>query len=90
VLGPDRLTPEMMAATMSDVLGSQINYEQDSLEQLTASMIQRGASPATAHDFAAMYRPQEDGIYDEDWSQASPTSTTFRTWCETVLAPAAR
>ena len=53
-------------------------------------MIQRGASEEMARDFAGMYQAQENGIYDEDWSQTSPTSTTFRTWCETVLAPAAR
>jgi uncharacterized protein YbjT (DUF2867 family) len=90
VFGPDRLTPEMMAATISDVLGTQINYEQADIEQLTASTIHRGASEGMARDFAEMYQAQQDGMYDEDWSHASPTSTTFRTWCETVLAPAAR
>jgi uncharacterized protein YbjT (DUF2867 family) len=90
VFGPDRLTPEMMAATISDALGSQISYEQADLEQLSTSMIQRGASENMARDFAAMYQAQENGIYDEDWSRASLTSTTFQTWCETVLAPAAR
>jgi hypothetical protein len=33
---------------------------------------------------------QQSGIYDQDWSHATPTLTSFRTWCETVLAPAAR
>jgi uncharacterized protein YbjT (DUF2867 family) len=90
VFGPDRLTPEEMAATITRVLGSQVTFDQADLEQLTASLIQRGASEEMARDFAAMYRAQENGIYDEDWSQASPTPTDFRTWCETVLAPAAR
>jgi uncharacterized protein YbjT (DUF2867 family) len=90
VFGPDRLTPEEMAATITRVLGSQVTFDQADLEQLTASLIQRGASEDMARDFAAMYRAQENGIYDEDWSQASPTPTDFRTWCETVLAPAAR
>jgi hypothetical protein len=43
-----------------------------------------------ARDFTAMYRAQQNGIYDEDWSHATPTPTSFRTWCESVLAPAAR
>jgi uncharacterized protein YbjT (DUF2867 family) len=90
VFGPDRLTPEMMAATISDALGSQIAYEKADIEQLPASMIQRGASEGMARDFAAMYQAQQDGMYDEDWSHATPTSTTFQTWCQTVLASAAR
>jgi uncharacterized protein YbjT (DUF2867 family) len=89
VFGPDHLTPDEMAATISHALGSQVSFEQADLDQLTASVIRRGASEAMAHDFAAMYEAQENGIYDEDWSHATPTSTSFRTWCETVLVPAA-
>ncbi|HEY1687329.1 MAG TPA: NAD(P)H-binding protein [Solirubrobacteraceae bacterium] len=87
---PDHLTPEEMAAIISDVLGSQVTFEQADLDQVTASTIERGVPEGMACDFAAMYRAQQDGIYDEDWSHATPTSTTFRTWCETVLVPAAR
>ncbi len=90
VFGPDHLTLSEMAAIISEVLGSPVTFEQADLEQLTASTIQRGTSEDMARDFAGMYQAQQDGIYDEDWSHASPTSTTFRTWCETVLAPAAR
>lgn len=89
VFGPDRLTPDEMARIITEALGSQVTFEQADLEQLTTSMIQRGTSEGMARDFSAMYQAQQDGIYDEDWSHASPTSTTFRTWCETVLALAA-
>jgi uncharacterized protein YbjT (DUF2867 family) len=85
----DNLTPDEMAATISDVLGSQVTFEQTDLEQQTASTIQRGVPEGMARDFTAMYWAQQNGIYDEDWSHASPTSTSFRTWCETVLSPAA-
>ena len=90
VFGPDHLTPNQMAATISDVLGSQVTFEQADLEQQTASTIQRGVPERMARDFTAMYRAQQNGIYDEDWSHATPTPTSFRTWCESVLAPAAR
>jgi uncharacterized protein YbjT (DUF2867 family) len=90
VFGPDRLTPNEMAATISDVLGSQVTFEQADLEQQIASMIQRGTPEGMAHDFAGMYQAQQNGIYDADWSRATPTPTSFRTWCETVLAPAAQ
>ena len=86
----DNLTPNEMAATISDVLGSQVTFEQADLEQQTASTIQRGVPEGMARDFTAMYWAQQNGIYDEDWSHATPTPTSFRTWCETVLAPAAR
>jgi uncharacterized protein YbjT (DUF2867 family) len=90
VFGPDHLTPDEMATTISEVLGSQVTFEQADLEQVTASTIERGVPEGMVRDFAAMYRAQQDGIYDGDWVDASPTPTTFRTWCETVLVPAAR
>ena len=86
----DNLTPNEMAAIISDVLGSQVTFEQADLEQQTASTIQRGVPERMARDFTAMYWAQQNGIYDEDWSHTTPTPTNFHTWCETVLAPAAR
>ena len=90
LFSPDHLTPEEMTAIISDVLGSPVAFEQADLDQITASTIKRGVPEGMAHDFAAMYRSQQDGIYDDDWPNASPTTTSFRTWCETVLARAAR
>lgn len=86
----DNLTPSEMAATISDVLGSRVTFEQADLEQQTASTIQRGVPEGMARDFTAMYQAQQNGIYDEDWTSATSTPTSFRTWCETVLAHAAR
>ncbi len=86
----DNLTPTEMAATVSDVLGTKVSFEQADLEQQTTSTIQRGVPEGMARDFIAMYRAQQNGIYDEDWVRATPTPTSFRAWCETVLVPAAR
>lgn len=86
----DNLTPSEMAATISDVLGSQVTFEEADLEQQTASTIRRGVPEGMARDFTAMYWAQQNGIYDENWAHATRTPTSFRTWCETVLAPAAR
>jgi uncharacterized protein YbjT (DUF2867 family) len=88
VLG-DNLTPSEMAATISDALGLRVTFEQADLEEVTAATIQRGVPEGMARDFTAMYWAQQNGIYDEDWSHATPTPTNFRTWCENVLAPAA-
>ena len=86
----DNLTPNEMAATISDVLGSEVTFEQADLEQQTASTIKRGVPEGMAREFTTMYWAQQNGIYDEDWSHANPTPTSFRTWCETVLVPAVR
>jgi uncharacterized protein YbjT (DUF2867 family) len=90
IFGPDHLTPNQMAATISDVLGSQVTFEQADLEQVTTATIKRGVPEGMARDLAAMYQAQQNGVYDQDWAHATPTPTGFRTWCETVLAPAAR
>jgi hypothetical protein len=79
-----------MAATISEVLELKVIFEQSSLEEVTASSIQRGVPEGMARDFTAMYWAQQNGIYDEDWSRATLAPTNFQTWCETVLASAAR
>jgi uncharacterized protein YbjT (DUF2867 family) len=86
----DHLTPNEMAAVISDALDSTVTFEQADLEDQAASMIGRGVPEGLARDLVAMYQAQQNGIYDEDWSRATPRPTNFRTWCETVLTPAAR
>jgi uncharacterized protein YbjT (DUF2867 family) len=86
----DNLTPNEMVATISDVLGLHVIFEQADLERVTASTMQRGVPEGMARDFAAMYWAQQNGIYDEDWSHSNPRPTNFRTWCHTVLAQGAR
>ena len=86
----DNLTPNKMAAVISAVLGLPVAFEQADLEQVTAATVERGVPDGMARDVTAMYWAQQNGIYDEDWSCAHPTPTSFRTWCETVLATAPR
>ena len=86
----DNLTPNEMTTTISNVLGLEVIFDRTELEQVTASSIQRGVPERMAHDFMAMYWAQQNGIYDEDWSRATPAPTNFRMWCETVLASAAQ
>lgn len=35
-----------------------------------------------------MVSAQNAGIYDADQAAATPTPTSFRTWCQEVLRPA--
>lgn len=88
VFGPDRLTPDQMAGVLTCVLGQPIAYHQISLADFSSQMAQQGADEQAIRDLTEMLAAQQNGIYDADWAAATPTSTSFRTWCEQVLAPA--
>lgn len=90
VFGPDRLSPNQMAEVISDVLGRAVSYRQVAIPDFEAILRERGASEGVARDFGKLAAAVNDGIYDSDWALAIPTPTDFRTWCEQVLAPAAR
>ncbi len=89
VVGPDDLAPDDMAEVISDTLGRTIRYRQVPVADYQAMMLQRGASPAMAQDFAHMTEAQNDGIYDaEPRDPGTTTATSFRQWCEDTLKPA--
>jgi uncharacterized protein YbjT (DUF2867 family) len=91
VAGPGDLTPDGMAAVISDTLGRTIRYRQVSVADQQAMMLRRGASQALAQDFADMTRAQNNGIYDaEPRDPGSATATSFRQWCHDILGPAIR
>lgn len=91
VLGPEDLSFDDMAATMSDVLGRPVRYQQIPVDAFTAQLAARGMSDAVVEGMRAMYLAKEAGM-DEDRPRTpqGTTPTTFRTWCEEVLAPAVR
>jgi uncharacterized protein YbjT (DUF2867 family) len=86
--GADILSPDEMARVVSEVLGRTVAYRQIPLADYQAAMLQRGASPAVARDFAEMVEAQNSGIYDAE--PHNPTATGFRQWCRDTLEPAAR
>jgi uncharacterized protein YbjT (DUF2867 family) len=88
VFGPDRLTPAAMAGVVSEVLGRTVTYTELSLADVAAGMKQRGASDAIVADVTDMLAAQNAGVYDADQAAATPTPTSFRTWCEQTLRPA--
>lgn len=87
LFGPDRLTPDGMAAVMSEELGRAIVYRPITVDELAAGMRAAGASARGIADTTEMFTAQADGIYDEDWAVARRGGTGFRAWCRTVLAP---
>jgi uncharacterized protein YbjT (DUF2867 family) len=89
VFGPDRLTPDGMAAVISQELGRPVGYRRMSLDEFASRLRSRGATDQAVRDRTEMFAAQDQGIYDADWAAATPTATGFRTWCREVLKPAA-
>ncbi|MEU4657662.1 NAD(P)H-binding protein [Streptomyces sp. NPDC023723] len=91
VLGPEDLSANDMARIMSEVLGRPVRYVRQSLDDVRAALVARGAGPAPTDGFVAMARAKDEGLDDgvrRTPGTASPTD--FRTWCEEVLKPAVR
>jgi uncharacterized protein YbjT (DUF2867 family) len=90
VFGPDRISPNTMAALMSEVLGRTVTFRQLSVTDVKSALTQRGASEGVVRDMVETIEAVSDGIYDADQARAIPGPTDFRTWCREVLRPAAR
>jgi uncharacterized protein YbjT (DUF2867 family) len=88
--GPDRITPNAMAAVMSEVLGQTVIFRQLTVADVESALTQRGASEGVVRDVIETIAAVSDGIYDADQARAIPGPTDFRTWCREVLRPAAR
>lgn len=89
VLGPHDLTPNEMAHTMSEVLGRRIRYQQRSLDDFRATLTARGIGDPIATAYVDMMHAKNNGLDDAVPRTAATTSpTSFREWCEQILAPA--
>lgn len=84
----EELTPEGMAVTMSEVLGSQIRCQQTDMDSYKATLLGYGASESFAQGLVDMAIAQNEGIYDaRPGAPAAIERTSFRQWCEEVLKP---
>lgn len=89
VLGPEDLSQNDMAAIMTAVLQKPIRFQQVSLEDTKAQLMEMGANPAFAQDYVAMFAAKDNGLDNaEARTPENTTPTTFRQWCEEVLKPA--
>ncbi|MFC8365659.1 NAD(P)H-binding protein [Streptomyces griseorubiginosus] len=89
LVGPDNLTPDAMAGIISETLGRPVRYEQVPLSGFQARLVQLGASPSLAREWAGMVDAQNNGIYDAE-PHGAVCATGFRDWCRNVLKPAVR
>ncbi|MER5639000.1 NmrA family transcriptional regulator [Kitasatospora sp. NPDC002227] len=90
LLGPEDLSPDEQAATVSAVLGRPVSYRQEPLDSVETRFLGFGASPAFAGGMAAMVRAKAEHGLDTGVPRTPETATptTFRQWCELVLKPA--
>jgi uncharacterized protein YbjT (DUF2867 family) len=87
VRAPVDHTPREMAGIMSETLGRPVAYQQATLADYRAQYVSLGASEAIADAMVEMVRAQQSGVYPPVHGDGA--GTTFRAWCESVLAPAA-
>ena len=89
VLGPEDLSPNDMAAIMSQVLGKQIRYQQVPFDAFEAQLRGQGMSDAFVWGFVEMMRAKAEGVDTaQPRTPEGTTPTTFRQWCEEELKPA--
>ncbi len=89
LFGPDRLTPDAMAAVIGEELELPVTYRRMTMDEFASMLRSRGLGDRTVRDMTEMFAAQDDGIYDADWAIAKIGATGFRTWCREVLQPAA-
>jgi uncharacterized protein YbjT (DUF2867 family) len=93
LLGPENLSSDDLAATIADVLGRPVRYEQVTPASLKEQLLGFGRSEAMAQGLIDMMIAKADGLDDavaRTERHLADTPTTFRRWCEDTLVPAVR
>jgi uncharacterized protein YbjT (DUF2867 family) len=91
VLGPEDLSFNDMAQIMSEVLERPIRFQEISGEAFKAQLAGFGMSGPMAQSMLDMIVAKNEGLDNaEPRTPESTTPTSFRQWCEEVLAPAVR
>ena len=78
-----------MAQIISQVLGTDVRFQQITFEAYKDRFIRLGTSDAMAQGYTDMARAKNQGL--DNGVQRTPqnsTPTSFRQWCEEVLKPA--
>jgi uncharacterized protein YbjT (DUF2867 family) len=89
VLGPEDLSPNELAAIISEVTGRDVRYQQTSLDAFRQQLLGQGVTPSFAQGYVDMMRAKGDGMDSVAVTSSSPRSpTSFRQWCEEYLKPA--
>jgi uncharacterized protein YbjT (DUF2867 family) len=88
LLGPEDLSYNDMAEIMSQVLGTDVRFEQITFEAYKDRFVRLGTSDAMAQGYTDMAWAKNEGL--DNGVQRTPensTPTSFRQWCDEVLKP---
>jgi uncharacterized protein YbjT (DUF2867 family) len=89
LLGPEDLSFNDMAEVMSDVLGKEVRFQQNTFEAYKERFVSFGMSDAMAQGMTDMAWAKNEGI--DNGVQRTPensTPTSFRQWADEALRPA--
>ena len=89
VLGPEDLSFNDMAEIMSEVLGKEVRFQQNTFEAYKERFISFGMSEAMAQGMTEMAWAKNEGLDNGvPRTPENSTPTSFRQWTEEVLKPA--
>ena len=88
ILGPEDLSFNDMAEIISDVLGTQVRFQQITFDAYKDRFVGFGMSEAMAQGMTDMAAAKNEGIDNAvPRTPENSTPTSFRQWCEEVLKP---
>jgi len=89
LLGPADLSFNDMAEIMSEVLGTEVRFQQIPFEAYKDRFLGFGMSDAMAQGMTDMAWAKNEGLDNAvKRTPENSTPTSFRTWCEEILKPA--
>ena len=88
ILGPEDLSPNDMAAILTDVLGKPVSYQEMAMEDFKGMLTGRMSEGMAQAMVNMMVAKNEGSDRLVTRSTAPSTPTTIKMWCETVLKPA--
>jgi uncharacterized protein YbjT (DUF2867 family) len=89
LLGPEDLSFNDMAGIISEVLGTQVRFQQITFEAYKDRFVGFGMSDAMAQGMTDMAWAKNEGLDNAvARTPGNSTPTSFRQWCEEVLKPA--
>ena len=88
ILGPEDLSPNDMAAIITDVLGKPVCYGEMAMEDFKGMLTGRMSEGMAQAMVDMMVAKNEGSDHLVTRSPAPSNPTTFRLWCETILKPA--
>ena len=86
--GPEDLTFDEMASTISEVLGREVRFHEMPMDDFASMMRGMGTSEGMAQGYVDMLTAKNDGMDTMSLPvDRRDTPTSFRAWCEAELCP---